>query len=76
VEAATADHRAWAARMHAEGKLLASGPFSPRTGGMLLLSADSRDDVDLMLCDDPFLDRAIATYEVREWAPTLGRERF
>jgi len=62
--------------MKAEGKLLASGPFVPRTGGMLLLSAASRDEVDMMLCEDPFLDRAIATYEVREWAPTLGKERF
>lgn len=76
VEAATPDHRAWCAKLHGEGKLLLSGPFVPRTGGMLVLRATSRDECDALLCDDPFLDRAIVTYEVREWSPTYGKERL
>ena len=74
VEAATADHRAYVKTLHEQGKLLASGPFAPRVGGMLMLQAGSRDEVDMMLVDDPFLDRGIATYEVRQWIPTIGQD--
>ena len=37
IEANTEAHRAWLRSLKANGTLLASGPFVPRTGGALLL---------------------------------------
>ncbi|GAC1352900.1 MAG: hypothetical protein NVS3B20_00430 [Polyangiales bacterium] len=76
VEENTADHRAFCREHFASGTLIASGPFTPREGGLLIVRAASRDEVDAMLADDPFLSRGIATYEVRAWTPVLGSDLF
>ncbi len=76
VEKHTAAHRAYLKTLFDKGVLLASGPFQPRNGGLLLFRAETRDEVDLLLCDDPFLENGIARYEVTVWAPTLGAGRF
>lgn len=76
VEAHTPAHRAYSGGLAQKGVLLASGPFSPRTGGMLIMRADSREDVDAVVADDPFKQEGIADYEIREWVPKVGAERF
>ena len=74
VEKHTEAHRAYMRTLHERGVLVASGPFVPRTGGMLLFKADSRDEVDVLLADDPFLEHDVAVYEVQAWTPTIGKE--
>jgi uncharacterized protein YciI len=66
------DHRAYLGVLHEQGKLLASGPFVPRTGGALLVSVESREELDAIVANDPFHQRGVARYEAREWAPTYG----
>jgi uncharacterized protein YciI len=66
------EHRAYLAKLHAAGKLIASGPFVPRTGGALLLSIENEAELEAVVAADPFFVRHIARYELRPWAPTIG----
>lgn len=76
IEKSTEDHRAYLRKLKAAGKLVASGPFVPRTGGMLLLQAESREQLDFILRGDPFNLRALAAYDVKQWNPVIGTELF
>ena len=67
---------AFLAGLKEKGQLLASGPFDPRTGGMLIMQADSAEDAGAITQEDPFRKNEIAKYEVRGWKPTIGVERF
>ena len=72
------EHRAYLRDLKARGLLLASGPFQPRHGGMLLLRIPDGPDkyaaMDAIRDGDPFTQRGMAQYEMREWAPVIGTE--
>jgi uncharacterized protein YciI len=77
VVANTDDHRAYLRRLHADGTLLASGPFDPRTGGALLLrlpEGDVQRALDAIRDNDPFWQRGIAQYELLPWNPVIGAD--
>lgn len=77
VESVTEAHRAYLRELKAAGTLVASGPFSPRTGGALLLrvpDADSAAALDAVRDGDPFWKNGIANYELLPWNPVIGRE--
>lgn len=76
VEEHTPAHREFSAGLKQQGLLLASGPFNPRTGGMLILQAESIDKAVAIFDDDPFKKLAIAKYQIREWVPKVGAELF
>lgn len=65
-------HRNFLLQHYAKGHFLASGPKSPRTGGVILASADSPQQLEAWLLEDPFRQNGIATYEVITWTPTLA----
>jgi uncharacterized protein YciI len=77
VVANTDDHRAYLRTLRARGMLLASGPFDPRTGGMLLLRLPAEGTtaaLDAVRDGDPFWQRGIAQYELLLWNPVIGGE--
>jgi uncharacterized protein YciI len=76
VEKHTPAHRAFSARLAERGLMLMSGPFNPRTGGMLILQADSIEAAVKAFDDDPFKKLDIAKYHIREWVPKVGVERL
>ena len=76
VEKHTPAHRTFSAGLQEQGTLLFSGPFNPRTGGMLVVQADSIDKAVAMFDDDPFKKLDIARYQIREWVPVVGVERL
>ena len=69
IDELVAEHRAWLDRQYAAGVLLASGPQSPRVGGILLARADDRVTLEALLTEDPFQKAGAATYDVVEFAP-------
>jgi uncharacterized protein YciI len=69
-------HRAYMRDLHAEGKLVASGPFVPRTGGLLMLRVEKEEEVAALLARDPFHVHSLARYETRVWSPTVGADLF
>jgi uncharacterized protein YciI len=77
VQKVTEAHRAWLREWHARGVVLAAGPFDPRTGGALLLR--SPDDGGRALFEqlrdgDPFVQTGTAEYDLRVWAPGIGKD--
>lgn len=70
------DHRRFQDEMYARGVFIVSGRFEPRTGGVTLARATSRTEIEMILCDDPFVRQGITEYEILEFVPTRFNEGF
>lgn len=57
-------------------KFIFSGRKIPRTGGVILVNVSSKEELDLILKEDPFYQNQIADYEVIEVEITKYDERF
>ena len=62
-------HRLFLDKNYARGVFLASGRRLPRTGGVILARAGSRDDLEAILAEDPFAKAGAASYEIIEFLP-------
>ena len=69
-------HRAYLRGLKEKGVLIASGPMSPRYGGMLLLRVgdDDTKTLDGVRDNDPFYQSGVAQYELIGWNPGIGKE--
>lgn len=77
IEAATELHRAYLRELKAVGTLVASGPFVPRSGGLLILRVPDDNTaaaLDAVRNGDPFWKAGLANYELLPWNPVIGRE--
>lgn len=66
------EHRAFLERQYAEGAFLLSGRKEPRTGGVILARAESQDEIERILKEDPFYRENVAEYSVIEFVPTMA----
>ncbi len=64
-------HRDYLAKHYAAGDFIASGPQTPRTGGVIMIKADTRTAVDSIIAQDPFNINSIADYQIVEFTPTM-----
>ena len=64
-------HREYLAKHYAAGDFIASGPQTPRVGGVIMIKAESRTAVDAIIAQDPFNINGIADYQIVEFTPTL-----
>ena len=67
-------HRQWQAEMNEAGTILASGPLDndPQPGGLLILSAADRAEVEGHLAADPYASLGvIESTDIREWTPVF-----
>ncbi len=71
VDAHLEEHVAYLKAQYAAGLFLASGRKNPRTGGIILARADSREAVEAAITKDPFYTLEIAEYEITEFLPTM-----
>ena len=65
-------HRAYLRDLHAQGTLVVSGPFEPRTGGGLLLRVEDAAALAAVLAADPFSQEKLVSHTVYQWAPNIG----
>ncbi len=56
------------------GLILFSGPKVPADGGLEVARAESREQIDEFIANDPFNVRGVAEYRVIEFDPTLRQE--
>jgi uncharacterized protein YciI len=68
----TERHRAYLRELHAQKKLVASGPFEPRTGGGLLLRVADEAELAALLAADPFQEEGLVETTTHWWAPNIG----
>ena len=66
-----AAHREYLSRHYAAGDFIASGPQTPRVGGVIMMKADSRQTVNSIIAEDPFHANGIADYRIVEFTPTM-----
>lgn len=64
-------HRDYLAEHYAAGDFIASGPQTPRIGGVIMIKAENRAVVDSIIVQDPFNINGIADYHIVEFTPTL-----
>jgi len=69
-------HRAYLDQNYAKGAFVASGPQNPRTGGVILCNAVSRDEVEDIIATDPFNINEVADYSIIEFSPTKYASGF
>ncbi len=68
------EHRAFLQSGYDRGWLLMSGPQSPRTGGIVIGRAPSRDGIEAFFQDDPYQKKGFADYRFIEFEPVKRQE--
>lgn len=66
-----AAHREYLAKHYAAGDFIASGPQTPRIGGVIMMKVDNRTAVNAIIAEDPFHINGIADYQIVEFTPTM-----
>lgn len=64
-------HREYLAEHYAAGDFIASGPQTPRIGGVIMIKAENRTAVDSIIAQDPFNIKGIADYQIVGFIPTM-----
>lgn len=67
IDAAMKEHMAFLDRAYAAGHFLVSGRKIPRDGGIILALGKSRDEIEALVREDPFVARGLATARVIEF---------
>lgn len=63
-------HRSFLDKYYELGKLVCSGARWPRTGGVIICNADTRQEVHQIISEDPFYINKAVEYEVIEFKAT------
>lgn len=64
-------HREYLAEHYAAGDFIASGPQTPRVGGVIMIKAENRRGMEAIIAQDPFNINGIADYQIVEFTPTM-----
>jgi uncharacterized protein YciI len=70
------EHIVFLKKYYTLNKFIVSGAKIPRTGGIILCRAESLDEVNRIVSEDPFFRNGIARYEITEFAPSLYAGEF
>ena len=66
-------HREYLKTLLDSGRLAISGPFADDRGGILVYEADSAEQVENMLRDDPFTKAGVfEKWQIREWRVVMA----
>lgn len=60
-------HVAFLKKYYAAGRFLVSGRKVPRDGGVILAVGGSREDIEALMKEDPFVARGLAHFRVIEF---------
>jgi len=60
-------HMAFLKRNYAAGRFLVSGRKVPREGGIILSLGESREQIEAIVKEDPFVSRGLADFRIIEF---------
>ena len=63
------EHRAFLQTGYDAGRLLFSGPQTPRVGGIVVARAESLEEIQQFFKDDPYQKKGVASYRFIEFSP-------
>jgi uncharacterized protein YciI len=69
-------HREFLEYHYMQGLFLASGPMTPREGGILIALGDDKEGLEKVLQQDPYHMAEITSYEVIEFTPVKYRQEL
>lgn len=76
VERFIPEHNDFLDQHYTAGNFIASGRKEPRTGGIILANAVSKNEVEEIIRKDPFYIHQVADYEIIEFIPSKYNEHF
>jgi uncharacterized protein YciI len=76
VDALIEEHVEYLKKQYSLGNFIVSGRKVPRTGGVILASASSREEIKNIIALDPFYTYRIASYEITEFSPTMTMDEL
>lgn len=71
VDSAIPGHVEFLTKNYASGVFIASGRKVPRTGGVIIAVAESKEKLEAVLGEDPFQHLGLARYTVTEFIPSM-----
>ena len=74
VDALLGAHREFLREQYGRGTFLMSGPKRPRTGGIIIASAETRAELEEALALDPFHIAGVAEYEIVDFAVSMSSD--
>ncbi len=69
-------HREFLDYYYKQGLLLASGPMTPRTGGVIIALTKDKEYLESILAKDPYQLAEIADYKLIEFTPVKHRDEL
>lgn len=61
-------HREYLGTLKEQGKLAASGPFEDDSGALIIYEADSQEEAEALIADDPFHKAGVfKSYTIKPW---------
>ena len=67
IDAHMRPHMAYLNKHYAAGQFLVSGRKVPREGGVILAVGESREQIEAIVKEDPFVSRGLADYRIIEF---------
>lgn len=67
LDAHMAEHVGFLRKYYAQNVFVASGRKVPRTGGVIIALAESREALELILAEDPFFIHKLAEFRITEF---------
>jgi uncharacterized protein YciI len=67
IDAAMKAHMTFVRKYYASGHFMVSGRKIPREGGVILATGESREEVERIAHEDPFVTRGLADVKVTEF---------
>lgn len=64
------DHLAYLKERAEEGKVFAKGRFTDGAGGLVIYIAESYEEVEIIVKQDPYVVSGARGYEIHEWEMT------
>ncbi|RLJ33629.1 uncharacterized protein YciI [Chryseobacterium sp. 7] len=76
VEQFIPQHNIFLNKHYESGRFIASGRKEPRTGGIIIANAESKNEIEEIISEDPFYIHQIADYEITEFIPSKYNQNF
>ncbi len=67
IDACMADHVRFLRKYYAKNIFVASGRKVPRTGGIILALASSKEEIERIMNEDPFCKKKLAEFTITEF---------
>ena len=65
------EHLDYVNKLYRDGAIVAKGPFTDKSGGLIIYQASSREEAEVLVSNDPVIKYGSRQVEFKEWRSTL-----